>query len=61
MGNMFYHGAFPCNIRANYKAQLWGKVKFDLRGTLITLETREIGFKNNKPHVKLFFMKNELF
>lgn len=33
-------GAFPRNSRANYEAQLWGKVKFHLRGTLITQETK---------------------
>lgn len=58
---MLHHGVFPCYRRANYEAQLRGKMKFYLIGTLITQETKEIGLKNTTPHVKLFSLTSFFF
>lgn len=52
---MVYHGAFPCNRRANYGAQLEGKVEFYLRGTLITLETKVVRLKKTINHMLNYF------
>ena len=57
---MLHHGAFLCNRRANYEAQLWGKVKFYLRGTLITLETKETRLKK-QYNTTILIMNNKLF